>query len=60
MVPTSHFTVRRRSPACIAPTAYTIVKLDDSNTTVMTVEKTMLGENANGVGQKGDDIRMNA
>ena len=34
-----------------ADTAMTIVKLDDSSTSVITDEKTMLGENLNGVGQ---------
>ena len=33
-----------------AETAITIVKLDDSSTRVITDEKTMLGENLNGVG----------
>src|SRR5881628_2752989 len=49
-----HFRTFERSPREDAETAMTIVKLDDSRTRVMMDEKTMLGENLNGVGQTFD------
>jgi hypothetical protein len=41
----------RFRPCLAAATAKTIVKLLDSSTSVITVEKTILGENGKGVGQ---------
>lgn len=59
MVAPNHRTVRARSPACMDLTAYTIVRLDDNSTRVITVENTMLGENANGAGQVAEPCRRN-
>src|SRR6266571_865664 len=49
-----HFRAVERFACAEAETAMTIVKLDDNSTNVMMEEKTMLGENLNGVGQTFD------
>src|SRR5262244_4329357 len=49
-----HFRTFERSPREDADTAITMVRLEESSTSVMIEEKMMLGENLNGVGQTLD------